>query len=118
MEQYTFVVDVDGTLCSSPLEIPQDFDLENVEPISRVVEKVREVHSLGHKVIIFTARGMKTTWNDPEKLKNKVLPTLTRWLHKNQVPYDEIILGKPWGENVYYVDDRSLLPDEFINFSL
>ena len=32
------------------------------------------------------------------------------------IPYDEIIYGKPWpGHNGFYVDDRAVRPDEFLN---
>ena len=39
-----------------------------------------------------------------------------KWLEKYDVPYDEIYFGKPWcGINGFYVDDKSIRPDEFIN---
>ena len=44
---------------------------------------------------------------------------LLNWLDKWDIPYDEIIYGKPWPtENGLYVDDRSVRPNEFMNYSI
>ena len=38
------------------------------------------------------------------------------WLAKWDIPYDEIVFGKVWpGPKGFYVDDRSVRPDEFLN---
>ena len=43
------------------------------------------------------------------------MPNIKEWLNKHNVPYDEIIVGKPWcGENGFYIDDKALRPDEFL----
>ena len=48
-----------------------------------------------------------------KKLRN-TLPIIKDWLLANNVPYDEIIIGKPWcGMNGFYVDDRAIGPSEF-----
>ncbi|HFM3427384.1 TPA: capsular biosynthesis protein, partial [Escherichia coli] len=37
---------------------------------------------------------------------------------KNNVPYDEIYVGKPWcGHEGFYVDDKAIRPNEFVNLS-
>ncbi|HFM3195463.1 TPA: capsular biosynthesis protein, partial [Escherichia coli] len=37
---------------------------------------------------------------------------------RNNIPYDEIIVGKPWcGTNGFYVDDKAIRPSEFISLS-
>ena len=41
-------------------------------------------------------------------------PTLISWLSTNKIPYDEIYFGKPWGNGVSYIDDKTLLIDDFI----
>ena len=44
---------------------------------------------------------------------------LLNWLEKWKIPYDEIIYGKPWpGHKGFYVDDRSVRPDEFLKYSV
>jgi len=46
------------------------------------------------------------------------LPIIQKWLKDNNVPYDEIRLGKPWcGLEGFYIDDKTIRPDEFIEKS-
>ncbi|HAN2428273.1 TPA: capsular biosynthesis protein, partial [Escherichia coli] len=46
------------------------------------------------------------------------LPIIVEWLEKNNVPYDEIYVGKPWcGHEGFYVDDKAIRPNEFVNLS-
>ena len=54
-----------------------------------------------------------------EKINVHTLPKILTWLDKHQVPYDEVIVGKPWcGDEGFYVDDRAIRPDEFVKLSL
>lgn len=46
------------------------------------------------------------------------MPTIITWLQKHDVPYDEIIIGKPWcGYDGFYVDDKAIRPSEFISLN-
>ena len=40
---------------------------------------------------------------------------IQQWLEKYSVPYDEIYMGKPWGRNAIYLDDKSVEISKFIN---
>ena len=41
------------------------------------------------------------------------------WLEKWNIPYDEIVYGKVWpGHKGFYVDDRTVRPDEFLKYSV
>ncbi len=115
MKESTFVMDVDGTICVAGLyaDGTPGFDYENAQPILPVIRKIKELKAEGHTIIINTARGMRTYDGNVLKIKEKVLPTLIKWLKKHDVPYDEIFIGKPWGPNVFYVDDKSLSPADF-----
>ena len=43
---------------------------------------------------------------------------LLEWLAKWDVPYDEILFGKPWPRSKgFYIDDRAIRPDEFVRLS-
>ncbi|CDT98899.1 Capsular polysaccharide biosynthesis protein (fragment) [Vibrio coralliirubri] len=34
------------------------------------------------------------------------------------MPYDEVIVGKPWcGHEGFYIDDRAIRPSEFVNLT-
>ena len=40
-------------------------------------------------------------------------------LDKWEIPYDEILYGKPWpGHKGFYVDDRTVRPDEFLKYNV
>ncbi|HBC7113125.1 TPA: capsular biosynthesis protein, partial [Escherichia coli] len=52
------------------------------------------------------------------KITAVTLPIIVEWLEKNNVPYDEIYVGKPWcGHEGFYVDDKAIRPNEFVNLS-
>ena len=60
------------------------------------------------------------TYNGDLKLINKYTrPIIEKWLSKWEIPYDELIVGKPWpGPIGFYVDDRAIRPNELINYTL
>lgn len=105
------VFDVDGTLC----EIRRDGQsYADVEPLWPVVEKLREYKREGFYIVLNSARNMRTYQGNTGLLNANTLPVLIDWLKKHDIPYDELHLGKPWpGTNGFYVDDRTIRPDEF-----
>lgn len=61
---------------------------------------------------------MRTFDGELEKIKFHTLPIIISWLKKHDVPYDEIIIGKPWcGYDGFYVDDKAIRPSEFISLN-
>lgn len=109
--KYTFVIDVDNTLS---VHDPDVF-YQNHEPIHDMILKVNRMYDEGHTIILFSARGQKSNKGDLQKIEQNVRPILEEWLNKHKVKYHFLILGKPWGENVVYIDDRSMRPDEFLS---
>ena len=107
------VMDIDKTLT---LGDNKDYNL--VSPNIEVIKKVRQYKSNGFNIILFTARNMRTHNNNIGRITAKTLPTIFKWLDKYNVPYDEIYVGKPWcGNEGFYVDDKTIRPDEFCNLS-
>jgi len=107
------VIDIDKTLT---LGDNKDYNL--VSPNLELVNKVREYKSNGFNIILFTARNMRTHNNSIGKINAKTLPIIFKWLEKHKIPYDEIYVGKPWcGFDGFYVDDKTIRPDEFIEKS-
>jgi len=106
----TYVIDVDNTICQTDESLPYD----NLLTIRPVIDKINHLYSCGHEIILFTARGMRSYMGDIELINLNVRPVLEDWLHKNGVLYSRLVMGKPWGPSVIYVDDRSVRPDEFI----
>lgn len=108
------IVDLDGTLTQANTS-----DYRNVLPRLDVIEQLREYHQLGFEIVISTARNMRTYEGNVGKINIHTLPIITEWLDKHQVPYDEILVGKPWcGHDGFYIDDRAVRPfriclDEF-----
>jgi capsule biosynthesis phosphatase len=109
------VVDVDGTLC--PLKTPEQ-DYADLLPNQETLAKLREYQRLGFTIALYTARNMNTFRNNIGLINARTAPGLIAWLHRHQVPYDELYFGKPWpGELGFYVDDRAVRPDEFVRMA-
>lgn len=112
-DNYTFVIDVDGTIC--PIK-KSDEKYENLVPYSDIVEKIRYYKNLGARIVLYTSRNMNTYKGNLDLIHQFTAPVLTAWLEKWDIPYDEIIYGKVWpGFKGFYVDDRTVRPDEFLN---
>jgi len=104
------IMDLDDTITKTT-----NGDYANSKPILSVIEKLREYHDLGFQIVIQTARNMRTHKNNVGKINIHTLPNIITWLDKHKVPYDEIIVGKPWcGFDGFYVDDKAIRPSEFI----
>lgn len=110
------IFDIDGTIC--PIK-KVDENYEDLIPYNNMIEKIKELKNEGFKIILFTARNMRTFKNDITKINKYTRPILETWLKKWDIPYDELIFGKPWpGKNGFYVDDKTIRPDELLKFDL
>ena len=108
------IVDLDGTLTQANTS-----DYKNVLPREDVIEQLREYQKQGFSIVIATARNMRTYEGNVGKINIHTLPIITEWLDKHGIPYDEIIVGKPWcGHEGFYIDDRAIRPSEFSNLSI
>lgn len=112
---YKFVFDIDGTLC--PIKSKEE-RYEDLVPYSSVVEKLRYYKENGAQIILLTSRNMNTYGGNIGLINKNTAKILLEWLDKWEIPYDEIIYGKPWpGHKGFYVDDRTVRPDEFLKYS-
>lgn len=113
LSEYSFVFDIDGTIC--PIK-EKDQRYEDLVPYKNVVQKLKEYKKDGAKIILFTSRNMNSYNGNIGMINKHTAKVLLEWLEKWDIPYDEIIYGKPWpGHKGFYVDDRSVRPDEFLN---
>ena len=117
MEKSTFVFDIDDTISFAPLDDKGNGIYHLAKPNTHVIQKINNLYNSGNTIILFTARGMRTFNGDVDKIKEKHSKTLIDWLDKYQVPYNELIFGKPWGPNVYYIDDKNLTLNQFLLYS-
>jgi hypothetical protein len=113
--EYSFVFDIDGTIC--PIKKKEE-KYEDLVPYASVVEKIRFYHEAGAKIVLFTSRNMNSYGGNLGLINKNTARILTEWLDKWNIPYDEIFYGKPWpGHKGFYVDDRSVRPDEFLAYT-
>ena len=108
------VLDLDGTLTN----LDPAVDYADVTPRADVVEKVREYAGQGFRIIICTSRNMRTYANSVGHINANTLPIVIEWLRRHDIPFDEIHVGKPWcGNGGFYIDDKTIRPDEFVSMS-
>ncbi|MDY3113833.1 MAG: HAD hydrolase family protein, partial [Helicobacter sp.] len=108
------IIDLDGTLTIDDKNVPYDKKRVN----TAVVTQLRAYKEKGFNISIYTSRNMKTFSGDLEQIRAKTLPIIIEWLESHKIPYDSVIIGKPWcGEEGFYVDDRAVRPDEFATLS-
>ena len=115
-EGLSFIFDIDGTIC--PIK-KKDENYADLVPFPEIVDKIRKYKEGGAKIILFTSRNMNTYKGNIGMINANTAKVILAWLDKWDIPYDEIIYGKPWpGHNGFYVDDRTIRPDEFLNMSV
>ena len=92
----TICFDLDGTLCTNTFG-----DYEAAEPFAWAIERLNDLASAGHRIIIFTARGTATglDWSDVTRAQ------LERW----GASYHDLQFGKP--NAAVFVDDRAVHTD-------
>ena len=114
-KEYSFVFDIDGTLCPIKKEEEQ---YEDLIPYPEMVEKLSYYKQNGARIILYTSRNMNTYHGNIGLINRHTAAVLSAWLEKWKIPYDEIIYGKVWpGQKGFYVDDRTIRPDEFLKYT-
>ena len=105
------VVDLDNTIT-----IHSELPYSEMKPNQAVITMLRDYKIKGFGIVIHTARNMRTYENNVGKIVANTVPIIIEWLAEHNVPYDEIRVGKPWcGNGGFYVDDKAIRPDEFLN---
>ena len=106
------IIDLDGTLALKGPNYKKSVVNKNLK------KKINVYKKMGYKISIYTSRNMKTYKNNLGQINLKTLPIIIAWLKKNKLNIDEIHVGKPWcGKDGFYVDNKAIRPDEFINYS-
>lgn len=109
------VIDLDDTLCTpDKLQTDTYHRYALAKPIHHRILAVRQAHAAGHYIIIHTARRMLTHNGDVAAVEADVGEVTRSWLREHNVPYHELVFGKPYGD--YYIDDKAALPD-FLPFA-
>jgi len=96
-------IDLDGVICQ--LRKPGQ-TYEGLQPVPGAVEKLRELKSAGHYIIICTARHMKTCEGNVGQVIARQGSVTIGWLERHSIPYDELHFGKPHAQ--VYIDDNAV----------
>lgn len=108
------IVDIDMTLTKGKGENGYEDAIVNRD----LLEKIREYKALDFTIVLNTSRNMNSFNNNVGLINKNTLPVIIKWLEENEIPYDEIYVGKPWcGHEGFYIDDKAVRPSEFINMS-
>lgn len=103
------IVDMDDTI-----SVTEKGDYEHSKPIQETIDLLKKYHAEGFQIVIHSSRQMRTYEGQVGKINANTLPTMIKWLNEHDVPFDEIIVGKPWcGFTGWYIDDKSIRPSEF-----
>ena len=114
--EYSFVFDIDGTICKIKGKGER---YEDLVPYPEIVEKMRYYKEQGAKSILYTSRNMNSYNGNLGMINAHTAPILLEWLKKWDIPYDEIVYGKVWpGHKGFYVDDRTIRPNEFLSCNI
>jgi len=95
-------IDLDGVVCELKRS---DQCYEDLLPVDGAIEKIKALKANGHYIILFTARHMKTCEGNVGKVMARLGKVTLDWLAKHDIPYDEIVFGKPWAD--IYIDDNA-----------
>lgn len=107
------IIDLDGTITNG-----DNSNYTEVAPNKAVLKRIAQYKKDGFEIVISTARNMRTYENNVGKINIYTLPKIIEWLDKNLVPYDEILVGKPWcGFEGFYIDDKAIRPSEFVSMT-
>jgi len=112
-QERVLVLDIDGTLCPTRRA---DQSYADLLPDPQMLARVRDYRADGWRIVLHTARQMRTYDGNVGALNAHMLPVLTAWLDAHEIPYDEVHVGKPWpGRDGY--DDRTVRPAEFLRLT-
>ena len=99
----TFCFDIDGIIA----EPVPDNNYSKAKPKVENIKVINLLYKMGHKIVLFTARGYVTKKNW-QKVTEK---QMEKW----GVNYHQLIFGKPDAD--FYIDDRNLFFDELTNLT-
>ncbi len=97
-EHKTYCFDVDGVICTNT-----HGEYEKAMPIGRTIAQINALYDVGHKIVLFTARGTVTSRDCREITEQQ----MNAW----GVRYHELLFGKPYFDLM--IDDRAMSLEEW-----
>ena len=115
INELRIICDIDGTLCPIK-ETHQEY--KDLVPDAEMLTKLRWYKEHGAIIVLNTSRNMNSFNGNLGRINAITAKVLLEWLELWDIPYDEILYGKPWpGHYGFYVDDRAVRPDEFLAYT-
>ena len=102
-EKLRFCFDLDNTLVTYP-RIKDDYT--TCDPIEANIKILKQLKEMGHTIIIHTARRMRTHSGNIGAVIADIGSLTIATLEKFEIPYDELIFGKPYAN--FYIDDLGI----------
>lgn len=102
-----YVVDIDGTICTSVT----NGEYSNALPLYDRIDKINKLYDEGNYIVYLTARGMGRYNNKTNLAKARFYDFTELQLKLWGCKYHELFLGKPSGD--FYIDDKGINSDEF-----
>lgn len=84
-------------------------------PNTEIINRMHILKEKGYHITILTARRMLTHNGDINKIIEEVGELTETWLKNHNVPYDNLVWGKPYCTD-YYVDDKAMNLEDFIKW--
>jgi uncharacterized HAD superfamily protein len=106
----TYVVDIDGTICTKSCEL-QGNDYTKSKPLRKRIEKINDLYDEGNKIIYMTARGMGRHNNNPLAAIQDFYIFTAKQLKNWGCKYHHLFLGKPSAD--VYIDDKGINDEDF-----
>ena len=103
MEKLRICFDIDNTILNYP---STKGNYATCTPINHNLEILRFLKQIGHTIILYTARRMRTHSGNIGAVVQDVGKITIDTLEKYSIPYDEIYFGKPYAH--FYIDDLAI----------
>lgn len=115
MSNPSIVFDLDDTICFPNHNEKDTYKKYGLaKPNEEIIEVMQDLYyNQGYKIIINSARRYLTHNGNIEAILKDVEDITLEWLYKYNVPYDELVFGKPYA-STYYVDDKAITPTDLI----
>jgi len=105
------IVDFDDTIATTTTR-----DWDSAIPHRDVINKINNLYNDGWEVWIITARGQLSCEGDFIKADKKYRKSIESWLATHGVKYHKLSFEKRLA--AYYIDDKALLPEEFVDLEI
>jgi hypothetical protein len=107
-KQKTIAFDLDDVICHRPDGYehlgPDKYDY--CIPNNSIIDIINSLHFDGHKIVIYTARGMSQYKGNVDQIYKELYTKTINHLNEWGVSYDELVMGK-----IHYdilIDDKAL----------